>query len=65
MIVHPIEEYTLTRLEQWFESAQELNEVLIIDPCNPTAPKMLQTRATIRDHDGLAGLTQWLGGLKP
>lgn len=65
MIVNPKEEYTLTQLYSWWDDAQELGETLVIDPCNPGMPKILQTKATIKDSDGVAGLTQWLGGLKP
>jgi hypothetical protein len=63
MIVNPTEKYTLTQLEKWFETAQELKETLYIDPCNPTDPPVLRTWCVINTHDDLAVLTQWLGGL--
>jgi hypothetical protein len=68
MIINPEQgkEYTLSQLETWWMIAQQTPEQeLIIDPCNPGMPKILQTKATIRKMDDLAVLTQWLGGLLP
>lgn len=64
MLIHPNSEYTIEDLLFWFKQAREKNEVLVIDPCNPNDPKLLQTIATIRTPDDIAVLTQWLGGLK-
>lgn len=68
MIINPEQgkEYTLKQLKTWWFFAQQTEEKeLIIDPCNPAMPKILQTKATILKDDDLAVLTQWLGGLLP
>lgn len=64
MIINPVKEYTLTDLMNWFKESQEKKEELIIDPCNPIAPKFLHAKIIIRCYDDIAVLTQWLGGLK-
>lgn len=65
MIVNPDKEYTLTELFTWFQEAQQKQETLFVNPCNPSDVPFLQTSATINCRDDIACLTQWLGGLKP
>lgn len=63
MIINPVGQYSLRQLKEWFKEAQQKDEELIINPCNPKDVPFLHCSMTIRCRDDIAILTQWLGGI--
>lgn len=65
MIVHPTpgKKYTIEQLHRWFDEARSKGEELVLSPCNPWEPLLLQSKATANTMDDVAVITQWVGGL--